>query len=111
MAAPAGPKTDDPFAHTRMSLGEHLNELRRRLSRGVVALAVALVACLCYNRELTAVVLGPFRDTITKLNAYYVADYTARVEADPSLRERYFEPDGAFKYRIDDRLAAQTPTE
>ena len=31
---------DDPFAHTRMTLGEHLEELRKRVFRGVLALAI-----------------------------------------------------------------------
>jgi len=110
MPAPAGPSADDPFAHTRMSLGEHLDELRKRLFRGVVALVIALLGCLAYNRQITVVIFAPFREVVGWLNQHYLAEYTERAVQDPALRERYFEPDGRFKFAIDERLIAISPT-
>lgn len=110
MPAPAGPQAEDPFAHTRMSLGEHLDELRKRLFRGVVALVVALLVCLAYNQPITEVIVAPFRQVIGWLNATYLAEYTERAAQHPELRERYFEPDGRFKFALDERLIAISPT-
>jgi sec-independent protein translocase protein TatC len=101
----------DPFAHTRMTLGEHLDELRRRLFRGVLAVALAFVVALCFRQEITEVVLRPHRQLVDWLNAHYVQLAEERVAADPSLRERYFEPDGTCKLALDRRLLALEPTE
>lgn len=105
------PGGEDPFAHTRMTLGEHLDELRKRLFRGVVALALAFAAALYFSRALTALLLEPFRTVVARLNQHYVEEYTRLVEAQPELRPKYFEPDGTFRFLIDDRLSALTPTE
>jgi sec-independent protein translocase protein TatC len=111
MTASAGPAADDPFAHTRMTLGEHLDELRKRLFRGVVAVAVAFAVALYFNREITVVILRPFRQVAARLNAHYLEVFRARVAARPELAERYFEPNGQFRFLIDERLSALTPTE
>lgn len=111
MAAAAGPGDEDPFAHTRMTLGEHLDELRRRLFRGVLALAVAFGVSLYFNREITVALLRPFHQTVERLNAHYIEEYRARVAADPALEPIYFEPDGSFKLAVEVRLTALTPTE
>ena len=111
MAANAGPPDDDPFASTRMTLGEHLDELRRRLFRGVLAVALAFAVSLYFNREITSVILRPHRQCVEKLNAHYLAQAREIVAEHPELRERYFEPDGTFKFAIDARLTALSPTE
>lgn len=111
MAATAGPPADDPFASTRMTLGEHLEELRKRLFRGVLAVAVAFAAALFSNREITEVILRPHRQCVARLNAHYLARARAIVAAQPELHERYFEPDGSFRFQIDERLTTLSPTE
>jgi sec-independent protein translocase protein TatC len=111
MAATAGPPADDPFASTRMTLGEHLDELRRRLFRGVVAVAVAFVVSLFFNREITEVLLRPHRECVERLNVHHLARAREAVAAQPELQERYFEPDGSFRFAIDPRLTALSPTE
>jgi len=111
MAATAGPPADDPFAGTRMTLGEHLDELRKRLFRGVLAVAVAFAIALYFNREITEVILRPHRQCVERLNQHYLAQARAIVAEHPELREKYFEPDGSFRMAIDERLTAQSPTE
>jgi sec-independent protein translocase protein TatC len=107
----AEPAAPDPFAHTRMTLGEHLDELRKRLFRGVLAVGLAFVAALYFNVEITEVILQPFRAVVARLNAHNLERYTKLVEADPSQRPKFFEPDGTFRFQIDERLSALTPTE
>src|SRR6185503_6125648 len=102
---------DDPFAGTRMTLGEHLDELRKRLFWGVLAVAVAFAVSLYYYREITEVILRPHLQVVGWLNEYYLAEAQRIVAERPELHERYFEPDGSFRFVIDPRLTAQSPTE
>jgi sec-independent protein translocase protein TatC len=108
---PAPTPEEDPFAHTRMTLGEHLDELRKRLFRGLLAVALAFVGALVFHEELTRVILDPHRKCIAWLNADYRAEAEAIVTEDPELQARYFGPDGAFLLALDERLVALTPTE
>jgi len=101
----------DPFVHTRMTLGDHLVELKKRLFRGLLALIATFVVCLSFNQHLRGVLLGPYQKLVADLNAAYLATYTAKVEAEPELRTRYFAPDGRFLLALDERLTVQTPTE
>ncbi len=107
----AGPAAEDPFAHTRMTLGEHLDELRRRLFRGVVAVALAFVAALAWRHSITEVVLRPHGQCVRWLNEHYRGVAEGRVAEDPARRADYFEPDGSFKLELDSRLVALSPTE
>lgn len=94
-----------------MTLGEHLDELRRRLFQGVLAVALAFAVSLAYRREISAVILRPHRQCVQWLNAHYLELAEERVAADPSRRAGYFEEDGTFKLAIDPRLVALSPTE
>jgi len=107
----AGPEPEDPFGHTRMTLGEHLDELRTRLIRGCVALVIAFSVSLYYSRQLTELVRRPFLQCVERLNAHYIQEYGELVAAQPELRDKYFAPDGSFRFRIDERLSALSPTE
>lgn len=111
MSATVEPPADDPFAGTRMTLGEHLDELRRRLFRGVVAVAVAFAVALYYNREITVVILRPHLSVVGWLNQHYLEEAQRIVAEQPDRRELYFETDGSFRFAIDPRLTAQSPTE
>lgn len=105
------PKADDPFAHTRMTLGDHLVELKKRLFRGLLALSATFAVCLAFNQRLRAVILGPFQQLVDDVNAANMEACSAKVAADPALHAKYFEPDGTFRYLVDDRLIVQSPTE
>ena len=111
MADERGPERDDPFAHTRMTLGEHLDELRKRLWVGAVALAVAFGVAMYFSDPITDVLLEPFHQTVAKLNTKFEADARAIVAARPELTDRYFTPEGDFRFAIEDRLMAFGPTE
>ena len=49
----------DPLEASRMSLGSHLDELRRRLMYSVGAIFVCFVGCWIFNEELGQIVLTP----------------------------------------------------
>jgi sec-independent protein translocase protein TatC len=90
MAEPA-----DPFQHTRMTLGEHLKELRTRLFRGVLALVVAFAVCWFFYERVTDVVLWPMYDVLAKVDQDQREKFAKLLEEeralDPSVpRTKYF---------------------
>jgi len=86
MAPDAGERSEDPFAHTRMTLGEHLGELRKRLFRGVLAVVLLFIGGLFFSDQITAVILQPHRDSVAKLNAEQEALAREQVEQHPEER-------------------------
>ncbi len=48
----------------RMSIGEHLDELRRRLIYGLVGFGVMLVFCLIFGQRVTAAFCAPLIETL-----------------------------------------------
>ncbi|MCP4593316.1 MAG: preprotein translocase subunit TatC [bacterium] len=42
-----------------MSFGDHLEELRRCLVRGLIGVLVAVIVALCYSKQLLAIILQP----------------------------------------------------
>ena len=90
---PGPPKSpsDDPFANTRMSLGEHLDELRTRLIRGVAAVAVAFVICWAFQTPLIEFAKRPHYMAMDWLQGDWVEEMEKRLEANPEAeRTEYF---------------------
>jgi sec-independent protein translocase protein TatC len=91
---PLAKSPDDPFAGTRMTLGEHLQELRLRLWRGVVAIAVAFVLAWIFQDHLRDAAIGPYERAMDMLEQHYREQAEAKLAADPSLkRTEYFVTD------------------
>src|SRR5689334_13155210 len=61
-------ETLDPVETTRMTFGEHLDELRTRLLRSVAATVVALIITSIYAQDLMRIVLGPFQRVMKDLH-------------------------------------------
>ena len=57
------PPDFDPDAY-RMSVGEHLEELRRRLIYGLLGFVAALVVCLALGHRLTEFFIAPYIDAV-----------------------------------------------
>ena len=85
------------FETTRMSLAEHLIELRKRLFRGVLALVIAFMVGWAYYLPIGDFLLGPLVKVTSEVNADQVVRYEAVLAKDPSLpRTTYFRtPDPA----------------
>lgn len=45
----------------KMSFGDHLEELRRRLFRALLAVGICVLAALPFKTEITAIYVGPYR--------------------------------------------------
>jgi sec-independent protein translocase protein TatC len=65
-AGPAG-AGDRGAADGSMTLMEHLNELRTRLFRAVLSIALASVACAFFYDEIVRLLTTPFVDAVEKL--------------------------------------------
>ena len=85
----------DPFEHTRMTLGEHLEELRRRLIIGLGSIFVLFFLAFYFSDEAMRVVLRPYYVMVAKLERYYMEQAEEELALDPSIpRERLFVFDG-----------------
>jgi sec-independent protein translocase protein TatC len=58
-APPEQPKQGFDPDDFRMTIGEHLEELRKRLILGLVGLAVALIGCMVYCEDVLAILCRP----------------------------------------------------
>ncbi len=84
-------ESGDPFGGTRMTLGEHLQELRVRLWRGVVAVAVAFVLAWIFQDHIRDAAIWPYERAMDMLEVHYRDEALAKLAADPSLqRTEYF---------------------
>ncbi len=79
----ASEETDDPFEGTRMSLGAHLEELRSRLFKGVLAVLVAFCFAWAFQERIADIVLQPFDRATGMLEEHFVAEAQKILEADP----------------------------
>ena len=83
-------ESNDPFEGTRMSLGEHLDELRARLIRGLAALAVAFFVCWFFRDATTDLVMRPMNQALEWIDRDQVAHYEGLLAADPTLARTEF---------------------
>ena len=52
---------DDDQQLPRMSFGDHLDELRTRLVRSLIAMVIAITAVMPFKHEVTGIVIEPYR--------------------------------------------------
>lgn len=77
-----------------MTLGEHLGELRTRLIRGIVALAVTFGVGWYFYEELGQVLVRPLHSALEALDARQVAKYEKLLAENPGEpRSQYFTSD------------------
>ncbi|MEQ1903757.1 MAG: twin-arginine translocase subunit TatC [Pirellulaceae bacterium] len=59
---------DDLFEHTRMSFGQHLEELRKVLFRALIGVAIGSAIGLYFGNQIIAILSQPLTDSIQKFN-------------------------------------------
>lgn len=95
----------DPFESTRMSLGEHLEELRKRLFYSVVVLSIAFGVAWWFKEEIAKAVLQPWTTAVERLNEDMAVKAEADLAADPALpRAKYFTSDDHKNRELRDRI-------
>ncbi len=83
MSGGAQEQGQDAVEKTRMTLGEHLDELRVRLIRSAIALAVVFIASWMFHEKVGEVVLAPGEQyAIPWLNQLMLERTTRRLVAD-----------------------------
>ncbi len=79
---------DDFFAATRMSLGDHIEELRTHLLRALLGFGVALVAGFFLSRPVLVFLAAPVDRALAKFHQRRMDRLTRQLaEGDPRLRD------------------------
>jgi Tat protein translocase TatC len=81
---------EEAFEKTRMTLGEHLEELRKRLVIGVGSVVVIFAVAWFFKEEATVIVSRPHRQMVEKLEQHYVSEAEALLAADTSRKRDEF---------------------
>jgi len=91
---------------TRMSLGEHLEELRKRLFRSVLVLTVAFGAAWWFKEEIADWVLWPYRTAAREINATFVESAELELARPGTEKKRldYFLSDDPQDKRLRDPI-------
>lgn len=85
---------NDPIEASRMTLGEHLDELRVRLMRSVIALGIVITAAYIFYEPIVAVVLRPYHQAVANLEEDWAQIQLERWQADDGApRTKYFVTD------------------
>lgn len=83
---------EDPLEQTRMTLGGHLDELRRRFMWAAGVLFIAFLACWGFDKEIGQIILRPGERAVGWYDEERVLLYEGNLADDPSLeRTKYFE--------------------
>lgn len=64
LPVPAGAREDEAFAHTRMSIGDHLEELRRRVAWALGVILIAFVPCYMAGDWLLTKLIVPIHSAL-----------------------------------------------
>ncbi|HTF89016.1 MAG TPA: twin-arginine translocase subunit TatC [Planctomycetota bacterium] len=97
----ADPEPSEPFETTRMSLGEHLKELRKRLFRGVLAVLVAFLVGWGYYKPISAFLLRPLLETTAYIDGLQVEKYDKELAENPTIpRTKYFRTEDPADKRL-----------
>lgn len=86
------PAEEDPFAESRMTLGEHLDELRIRLFKGLIAVVVIFVVAYAFRDPITKVVQAPYTGAMEKLEDFFQAQADQKIEAGGDPYKYYLNP-------------------
>jgi sec-independent protein translocase protein TatC len=81
-------QSDDPFNVTRMSLGDHIEDLRKHLIRALLGFGVALVAGFFLSRPLLLFIAAPVDKALAHFHERRVETLTQRLaDGDERLRD------------------------
>ena len=77
------PQNDDPLDSTRMSVGEHFDELRWRLLKALLGLVVGFVVCLALGNRLVMFINAPVEEALRQYEENIKAEAAASQPAQP----------------------------
>jgi sec-independent protein translocase protein TatC len=88
---------DDPFGHTSMTFGEHLEELRGSLFKAVLALAVGFLFGICVGKYVMDLIQSPLKSA---LDTYFIEQNFIRLKE--QLKTRAEAGDEAAKRMLEE---------
>jgi sec-independent protein translocase protein TatC len=83
---------DDPVEASRMTLFEHLDELRSRLVKATIAFALGFILMWTFRSDVALFITRPFDLAMSWLNDDLAEIYDARVQEQGHDAALYFEP-------------------
>ena len=105
----------DPLAGSRMSLGEHLDELRSRLLKGLAAVAIAFAVAWGFRERVAVFVLSPYRQAMDLLETQLQDEADRILAANPARKRTEFyvtaDPEDRRLSRFDKRAITTKPGE
>src|SRR6516225_6099847 len=78
---------DDPFAHTRMTFGEHLEELRRHLWRALLGFLLALLFSFLIGHRVLDFIKAPVQRQLQEFYAERAKKALRDVDVNQRLQE------------------------
>ena len=57
---------DTEETHVRMSFGEHLEELRKRMFHAAVGAVICMAVCMYFTGHIISFLINPYRDALQK---------------------------------------------
>lgn len=76
---------EDLFAHTRMSFGDHIEDLRKHLVRGLLGFVVGISVSFFFGHALLALIARPVEEELMKLYDKRVKEAEKKLGTDPAL--------------------------
>ncbi|HTU18565.1 MAG TPA: twin-arginine translocase subunit TatC [Gemmataceae bacterium] len=100
------PDPEDFFAETRMTFGDHLEELRRHLWRALIGFGVAVFLSFFIGRAAVNFITAPVKQQLREFYNHRVENTMKDLQANPNL-QKINEPTGFTKiYFLRDQLKA-----
>src|ERR1700740_2298462 len=78
--------SDDLFAHTRMSFGDHIEELRMRLIRAILGFLAALVIGMFLRQPVLEVIQAPVQRQLEEFYDKRISDMNTKLDQDAKTR-------------------------
>jgi sec-independent protein translocase protein TatC len=79
------PDPDDMFADTRMTFGEHIEDLRTHLIRAIYGFILGMVIALFFAKGILGVITAPVDRELDRFEARYAANRKREMIANPQI--------------------------
>lgn len=79
---------DDHFAHTRMSFGDHIEDLRLHLFRAIAGFMIGMVACFFVGHPILRFIAAPVEQELGKYYDMRQARLKEKLANDPDFQEK-----------------------
>ena len=82
------PDPDDFFADTRMSFGDHIEDLRTHLWRAIKGFFLAMALSMCFGHIVLEFIIAPVKDQLHEFYNRRVQTTLKELESDPKLKAK-----------------------